>query len=406
MNVSEQTDKLQIEIDKKRQEIRQDNYSMSIGEWMSLYQQGEVEIHPEFQRFFRWNEYQKTRLIESIVLGFPIPPIFVSQQEDGIWDIVDGLQRLSTIYQFVGLLKDEGGKVVDRLTLKATKYLPSLEGKMWEDPEHPEGSDIGLTPAQRLLIKRTKINVNILQKESDPSAKYELFQRLNTGGSIANAQEIRSCILVSLNPNLYRWMKELSTNEDFQSCIALNESALEEQYDIEILSRFLVLRTIDPADLKKLSDVDNFFTDKMTDIAKDASYDLEEESRVFTKTFELLNKCTAGESFRKYDLNKKKFSGGFLLAPFEAIALGIGYNYESSASDPIDGLDYSFYQTKQVIIDEQLLKRRNMIEHGESLPYLSLDREEYRELQGQILGMMEDFRTQVENHAAQELYRR
>jgi hypothetical protein len=70
------------------------------------------------------------------------------------------------------------------------------------------------------------------------------------------------------------------------------------------------------------------------------------------------------------------------------------------------GLDYSFYQSKQVIIDEQLLKRRNMIAHGESLPYLSLDREVYRELQSQILGMMEDFRTQVENHAAQELYRR
>jgi hypothetical protein len=336
MNISEQTDKLQVEIDKKRQEIRQDNYSMSIGEWMSLYQQGEVEIHPEFQRFFRWNEYQKTRLIESIVLGFPIPPIFVSQQEDGIWDIVDGLQRLSTIYQFVGLLKDEDGKAVDRLILKATKYLPSLEGKIWEDPEHPEGSHMGLTPAQRLLIKRTKINVNILQKESDPSAKYELFQRLNTGGSIANAQEIRSCILVSLNPNLYRWMKELSTNEDFQSCIALNESALEEQYDIEILSRFLVLRTIDPANLKKLGDVDNFFTDKMTNISKDADYDLQEESRAFTKTFELLNKCTAGDSFRKYDLNKKKFSGGFLLAPFEAIALGIGYNYESSTNKSSD----------------------------------------------------------------------
>jgi Protein of unknown function DUF262 len=336
MNVSEQTDKLQIEIDKKRQEIRQDNYSMSIGEWMSLYQQGEVEIHPEFQRFFRWNEYQKTRLIESIVLGFPIPPIFVSQQEDGIWDVVDGLQRLSTIYQFVGLLKDEDNKVVDPLTLKATKYLPSLEGKMWEDPKHPEGSYIGLTPAQRLLIKRTKINVNILQKESDPSAKYELFQRLNTGGSIANAQEIRSCILVSLNPNLYRWMKELSTNEDFQSCIALNETAVEEQYDIEILSRFLVLRKIDPANLKKLGDVDNFFTDKMTEIATDTEYDLQEESRAFTKTFELLNKCTAGESFRKYDLNKKKFSGGFLLAPFEAIALGIGYNYESYISDRND----------------------------------------------------------------------
>jgi Protein of unknown function DUF262 len=172
--VQEQLDTLQQEIDTKRQEIRPDSYSMSIGEWVSLYQQKEVEIHPEFQRFFRWNDYQKTKLIESIILGFPIPPIFVSQREDGVWDVVDGLQRLSTIYQFMGILQDEDGNLVPPLKLKGTKYLPSFDNKSWEDVAHPADS---LTAAQRLLIKRTKINVNILQKESDPSAKYELFDR-------------------------------------------------------------------------------------------------------------------------------------------------------------------------------------------------------------------------------------
>ncbi len=336
MSISEQIGTLQVEIDKKRKEIRPDNYSMSIGEWISLYEQKEVEIHPEFQRFFRWNDYQKTRLIESIILGLPIPPIFVSQQENGIWDIIDGLQRLSTIYQFVGILKDEDGKKVDPLVLKATKYLPSFEGKVWEDKEHPEGSNIGLTPTQRLLIKRTKINVNILQKESDPSAKYELFQRLNTGGSIATSQEIRSCILVSLNRDLYKWMKELANNEDFQSCIAINEKALEEQYDIEVLSRFLVLRTIELDNLKKLSDIDTFFTDGMTRIAEDSTYDRQEEFQAFIKTFELLNISRGAESFRKYDPKKNKFSGGFLLAPFETIALGIAYNYRQYTSNSID----------------------------------------------------------------------
>ncbi len=70
------------------------------------------------------------------------------------------------------------------------------------------------------------------------------------------------------------------------------------------------------------------------------------------------------------------------------------------------GLDYSFYETKQVIIDEQLLKRRNKIAHGEYLPYLSLDRDTYSKLQRQILAMMEDFRTQIENRAVQKLYLR
>jgi Protein of unknown function DUF262 len=327
MNVAEQIDNLQSEIDKKRQEIRPDNYSMSIGELISLYEQNEIEIHPEFQRFFRWNEYQKTRLIESIILGFPIPPIFVSQREDGVWDVVDGLQRLSTIYEFIGILKGEDGKKLKPLELKGTKYLPSFAGKMWEDSEHPEGSRMGLTPPQRLLIKRAKINVNILQKESDPSAKYELFQRLNTGGSIANPQEVRSCIIVSLNPSLYKWMKKLSDDENFQSCLAFNEKLIDEQYDLEILSRFLVLRSIDLSDLKGLGDVDSFFTDRMVKIAEDSQYNRDEEEQAFQTTFTLLNKSNGGESFRKYDYNKQKFCGAFLLAPFETIALGIAYNY-------------------------------------------------------------------------------
>jgi MAE_28990/MAE_18760-like HEPN len=67
------------------------------------------------------------------------------------------------------------------------------------------------------------------------------------------------------------------------------------------------------------------------------------------------------------------------------------------------GLDYSFYEIKEVIIDEKLLKRRNAIAHGE---YLSLDREEYQQLHDEMLGMMENFRTQIENNAIQKLYLR
>src|SRR5664279_5443079 len=102
---------LEEEIGAKRKEIRTDGYPMSIGEWISMYEKNEIDIHPEFQRFYRWSEAQKTSLIESLLLGIPIPPVFVSQRRDGVWDVVDGLQRLSTIYQFVGILKDEYGNL-------------------------------------------------------------------------------------------------------------------------------------------------------------------------------------------------------------------------------------------------------------------------------------------------------
>jgi Protein of unknown function DUF262 len=197
---------LQLEIDKTRSEIRTDGYPVSIGEWISIYEKGELDIHPEFQRFFRRTLRQKSRLIESILLGIPVPQIFVAQRADGVWDVVDGLQRLSTIFEFVGILKDEDKKPLPPLTLEPTTYLPSLGGRRWEDDSHPDES---LTTSQRLLIKRAKIGVSIILKESDDSAKYELFQRLNTGGSMLSDQEVRNSILVMMNRDFYRWIKAL-----------------------------------------------------------------------------------------------------------------------------------------------------------------------------------------------------
>lgn len=239
---------LQEELENKRKEIRTDSYSMSVGELISLYENDEIQIHPEFQRFFRWTKTQKTRFIESLLIGLPIPQIFVSQREDGVWDVIDGLQRLSTIYQFAGILRDEDGQIESALTLEPTKSLPSLKGKKWEDPEN---IDSALTQAQRLIIKRSKIDVAIIKQESDPVAKYELFQRLNTGGSIATDQEIRNCLLIMSNRERYKWLKDLSQNEAFQSSIFLSDKAREEQYDLELLLRFLIFRNMDEASLGK-----------------------------------------------------------------------------------------------------------------------------------------------------------
>lgn len=114
---------LKEEISKKRKDMVVDSYPMSIGEVMNLYKDGELDVHPEFQRFFRWDEEQKTKLIESILLGIPIPPIFVSQKLDGTWDVIDGQQRLSTILQFLHVLKKDDGEKYPPLILRSTKFL-------------------------------------------------------------------------------------------------------------------------------------------------------------------------------------------------------------------------------------------------------------------------------------------
>lgn len=314
---------LSEQVDKRRREIRTDGYPMSIGEWISMYKAEELDIHPEFQRFFRWTEDQKTALIESILLGIPLPSIFVSQRKDGVWDVIDGLQRLSTIFQFVGILKDEKGKKQKPLVLKSTKYLPELENTTWSKLSNsckPLSSDL------QLIIKRSKISSSIVLKESDENTKYDLFQRLNTGGSVLSPQEVRNCMLVMVNRQFFNWMGKFKSNENFINVSALSDRPLEQAYDTELALRFIVLSGIELREIKSVGDVGVFLTDQMITKAESQSFKKSATRKLFDETFNVLNRTIGDDAFRRYNVNKSKHEGGFLLSLFEVVALGIAYN--------------------------------------------------------------------------------
>src|SRR6516164_11024265 len=118
------------EVERAKRRVTTDAYQMSFGEIVNLYQEKDLIINPEFQRLFRWTNYQKSRLIESILLGIPIPPIFVYERTDGKWELVDGLQRVSTVLEFMGVLRDADANEADDplppSILSPTNYLPSL----------------------------------------------------------------------------------------------------------------------------------------------------------------------------------------------------------------------------------------------------------------------------------------
>jgi hypothetical protein len=322
------------QINSKRREIKTDGYPMSISEWTSMYEKKELDIHPEFQRFYRWTESQKASLIESILLGIPLPPIFVSQREDGVWDVVDGLQRLSTIFQFMGILVDENGGKVKPLVLEGTKYLPALQDMYWlpksETDRHALPKDL------QLLIKRAKIGASIVLKESDESAKYDLFQRLNTGGSELSPQEVRNCLLVMVNKSFYEWLKDFRKDEDFIEVTALADRPLEEAYDTELALRFIVLSLLPASEYKSIGDIGAFLTDKMTHIASDKKFKKTVTQSLFKKTFSTLNKSMGDDSFKRYNKQKKRHEGGFLLSLFEVIALGVAYNIHKGTLCPVE----------------------------------------------------------------------
>uniref|UniRef100_UPI0013E0BF57 DUF262 domain-containing protein n=1 Tax=Pseudomonas viridiflava TaxID=33069 RepID=UPI0013E0BF57 len=82
------------EILNAQRQVRTDAYQMSIGEIVGMYDNKEIIIDPEFQRLFRWDIGQKSKLIESLLLGIPLPSIFVFERDDGDWELIDGLQRM------------------------------------------------------------------------------------------------------------------------------------------------------------------------------------------------------------------------------------------------------------------------------------------------------------------------
>jgi len=209
---------LEEQITDKAKEIHTDGYAMSIGEVLSMYKDGDLEIHPEFQRIFRWDSTQKSRLIESILLRIPIPPIFVSQRADGVWDVIDGVQRLSTIFEFIGVYRDHEGNLLPPLSLEATEYLPDLDGYAWE--YQLEGNKV-FSDTLRRDVKRAKLEFRIIRKESDPNAKYDMFQRLNSGTHLS-PQEARNCLLVMLNPPMFELISNLAANEDFKTVVPLS----------------------------------------------------------------------------------------------------------------------------------------------------------------------------------------
>lgn len=184
---TDQLHELEIQITNARKRVASDRLDISFGELINLYKNKELIIQPAYQRNYRWTISQKTALVESILMGIPIPPIFVSEDEDGIWELVDGLQRAATIISFFGELASDISPTRFQYDPESGEEI-NLQNKWKLGPAALivalEGLDIDSLPQNlRINIKRAVCRVEVLRGESSAEMKYELFKRLNSGGS-------------------------------------------------------------------------------------------------------------------------------------------------------------------------------------------------------------------------------
>jgi hypothetical protein len=139
----------------------------------------------------------------------------------------------------------------------------------------------GLSPEHQRLVKRAAIDIKIVNRESDEDAKFDLFQRLNTGGSQLSDQEVRNCLLIMEDPEFYRWLTGLQVNSSFQSTVAVSDRARDERYDAELVLRFLALKGATPEQLRTVGDMKDFLDRRSRTFARDPDYDWDAEKHAW-----------------------------------------------------------------------------------------------------------------------------
>jgi hypothetical protein len=319
------------EISKAQRLVRTDAYQMSVGEIVTTYDNREIIIDPEFQRLFRWDISQKSKLIESLLLGIPLPPIFVFEEADGSWELIDGLQRVSTILEFMGKLRRSDGGLESPSILEATKYLPSLHNAVWERSDlisiAPPEEQREIDKSQQLSIRRARIAVEILKRPSDDLTKFDLFQRLNAGGTQANPQELRNCIILMVNGDYYRSIKAAAEHKPFQTVVGVTEEQIERQRHMEFAVRFLVHTYVT---YDGTLDVEEYIDDGIVDLARRGKGVAAAE--VINRTFELLHTVAGRDALKRFENGRHTGKVGFV--GLEGIAVGVAKNLGSILALP------------------------------------------------------------------------
>lgn len=204
--------------------------TMTLGSLENRLENGELDLTPDFQRQANvWNAKRKARLIESIFLRIPLPSFYFSEDEDGTYAVVDGLQRLCAIFHFMkptALAKATGVKLIP-LELQDLQYLKELNGDTFEK----------LDRKFQRRISELEITANIIRANTPPAVKFNVFARLNQGGMPLNAQEIRNAIFPGI------WRKKVRSMAEHPFFIKATDGKVrtERQQDVELVLRFVAL---------------------------------------------------------------------------------------------------------------------------------------------------------------------
>ena len=307
-------------IDNQAKSVKTKSLDISFNELLDMYNNQELIIDPDYQRMFRWSEEKQSMFIESLILEMPLPPIFVIESSDGNYELIDGLQRISTYLHFRykdiedSIRKDFcSDRIKSELVLTGCDIVKELNEYTFDD----------LPRAVQLKLKRNFIRMEVLRKETDKSLRYHMFKRLNTGGELLSNQEVRNCTIRLLGNEFNNFIIECSEYEYFKMAIAnvVADYAITKK-DQELVLRYFALKN-NLMNYKK--DLDFFLTDYMEKVTtRELPFDYAKEKEVFEKTFKCLYEIDGKNAFSSViSLEENKFKTDIIMYFYDSFTCGI-----------------------------------------------------------------------------------
>jgi len=288
------------EIQKERRTVGFDTYDITIKQLIDMIAEKNINVSPDYQRKFVWDDVRQSQLIESIFLGIPIPNIFMATNADSSWEVIDGLQRITTTLRFASnnhAIID--GRNLGALKLKGLEKVSSLNGTSFDD----------MPNNLKLNFLTRPLRITVLNDQSDFQVRFDLFERLNTGGIILHDQEIRNCVF---RGQFADFIKDCVKNSDFDSVIKRSDK--NGRGNLEELALKFFAYYEDRSSFKH--SVKGFLNDYMEKKTKSFKNEIQLRE-IFEQTFSEIKKCLPNGIVRSNRLNSTP------LVLFEAIAVGV-----------------------------------------------------------------------------------
>ncbi len=257
------------------------------------YTNRELDPRPPFQRGYVWDRTKASRLVESVLMNVPLPLIYTAEEGDGKELVIDGQQRLLSLFGFIsGIFPKDKSSAPFRLT--KLKLMKNLNGKLYDDLEE--------TTKRKLMTYN--IQVIKISADSHPDVKFEIFERLNSGAVKLNAQELRNCVYRGPFNDVLR---ELSGDENFKKCIGTS-NALDRMQDCELILRFLAF--YDRTYLKYPENMKSFLNTFMDDNKNLPQDKAEDFRKTFKKSSELSYSVLGTNAFRRFSIGTEQNPAG------------------------------------------------------------------------------------------------